>query len=397
METIVAEKMVAGGDCIGRLGGKIVFVPYALPGETLAVEITEERKDFARARISGIVAPSPGRVSPRCPLFGRCGGCNLQMAERAEQIRLKTDLLRAAFARAGFSQPLPDIAPVEGSPWEYRSRFQFHRAAAAGKRSVGLMPFDDDAQVGRRERGVPKCLPPVVPLDDCPVAVPHIRSLLRQRAFPPLLQERVCVFAGDSVRSASGAPIAFESDSPPVCRVELGGRTLRFDVRGFFQANLPLTERLAAAVRDGAPGGRALDLYAGCGVFALFLSDSAEHVTLVEHDRNSAAWAEANLRGKSHETFAVSGKTWAASPAARRRYDFVVADPPRAGLEPEVCRWLCESAPPQFRYVSCNPVALARDAVLLAAAGYQLSSLALFDFYPQTSHAEALACFETGG
>jgi 23S rRNA (uracil1939-C5)-methyltransferase len=100
-----------------------------------------------------------------------------------------------------------------------------------------------------------------------------------------------------------------------------------------------------------------------------------------------------NLRDKPHTSFAQSGKTWLAGSSSGRHFDAVIADPPRSGLEPEICLWLCQTKPAFVRYVSCNSTALARDAVSLVRAGYELERLFLFDFYPQTNHIEALAWF----
>lgn len=124
--TIIAEKMVAGGNALGRLDGKAVFIPYALPGETLEIEITESRKDYSFARVTSVLEPSDRRVTPPCPLFGRCGGCSFQMARTDYQSELRKSILGDALSRAHVA-PEKDITVVSGSPWEYRSRFQFHR------------------------------------------------------------------------------------------------------------------------------------------------------------------------------------------------------------------------------------------------------------------------------
>jgi 23S rRNA (uracil1939-C5)-methyltransferase len=130
------------------------------------------------------------------------------------------------------------------------------------------------------------------------------------------------------------------------------------------------------------------------GTFGAFLADRFEQVDLVERDSRSIAIAAENVRGPRVRRFALSDDQWARSrEGAERRYDFAVADPPRAGLSPALKAWLRERRPRVLAYVSCDPATQARDAKELAAAGYSLVSLGLFDFYPQTPHIESLAVF----
>jgi 23S rRNA (uracil1939-C5)-methyltransferase len=329
-------------------------------------------------------------IEPRCPYFGVCGGCTLQTMDYASQIAQKTTTLHDVFARLGFLdlQSLPEITVVTGEQWEYRSRFQLHRVSRKGSlQTIGFMMHRDKA---------------VVPIDDCPIAVPLIRKMLARQAFPVANKgknsERFTVFAAENAMGEDGSHIVFEIGAQSLCRVELAGKTIQFDVSGFFQSNMPLMEKMIAAACDDLEGDNALDLYSGVGVFGLFLSDRFSHVTLVEQNTASLAWAEVNLHDKPHTSFAQSGKTWLVSSEGQRsattqHFDAVIADPPRTGLESEVCAWLCRKKPTSLRYVSCNPTALARDAVALVRAGYVLERLYLFDFYPQTSHIEALAWF----
>jgi 23S rRNA (uracil1939-C5)-methyltransferase len=295
------------------------------------------------------------------------------------QIEQKTATLRDVFARAGFLdlQSLPEIIVVTGEPWEYRSRFQFHRVSRkGGPQTIGFMARTHSSASHEN----------IVPITDCSIAVPLIRKMLATQAFPTVRMDRFTVFADDS-------HIVFETGAQNVCRVELAGKTIQFDVSGFFQSNMPLMEKMIAAACDGLEGDNALDLYSGAGIFGLFLSDRFSHVTLVEQNTASLAWAEVNLRGNPHTSFAQSGKTWLAGGGLAQHFDAIIADPPRTGLEPEIRAWLQQTKSPSLRYVSCNPAALARDAVALVHAGYVLEQLYLFDFYPQTSHIEALAWF----
>ncbi|MDR2897302.1 MAG: methyltransferase, partial [Spirochaetaceae bacterium] len=196
-------------------------------------------------------------------------------------------------------------------------------------------------------------------------------------------------------KSEDGRDILIENGTEQVCRVRLLDREIRFDVKGFFQSNLPLMERLITAVCSGLEGDRVADLYSGAGVFSLFLQDRFAETVLVEQNRDALKWADINLAGKKHTSYGMSCGKWVQRPEAAKPFSAVIADPPRNGLEGDVCKWLCGLKGTELRYVSCNPVTLARDAVKLAAGGCTLKSLQLFDFYPQTSHIECVAIFDS--
>ncbi len=406
---VTTEKMVYGGNCIAKTGGKTIFVPYSLPGEQLEITVVQDRRDYAFARIDNILNPSPHRIDPRCPFFGVCGGCNMQMAEDTYQIQLRMSMLEESFVRAGFAPPggadgetargqrpvLPRATTVCGDSTGYRSRFQLHGAKdSAGRAYAGLK--------GRSAQTV-------VPVNDCPVAVPLLRDAFRSAYFSPFAEQyfRKCgdsqirfhVFASERVRAEDGSHIAVEQPENGTrggtnkCTVSLSGRDISFDVRGFFQSNVPMLEKLAACIHSYPGGDRLADLYGGVGTFSVFLADKFGETELVEHNKNALIYAEQNLRGTRHTCYAQSTEKWAERRSAEVRFDTVVADPPRQGLGKPVRKRLTEMKPPRILYVSCDPVTLARDAAEFAGAGYVLETLVMFDFYPQTSHIETLACF----
>jgi 23S rRNA (uracil1939-C5)-methyltransferase len=171
------------------------------------------------------------------------------------------------------------------------------------------------------------------------------------------------------------------------------GKTLRFDLRCFFQSNLEMTARLVPYAMEGLKGRLALDLYCGVGLFGTFLADRFERVLAVEENPAALEWARRNigvthafLRGRVEDLLRAER-----GPLALARPDAIVVDPPRTGLDREVSAFLIAKRPPRLVYVSCNPVTLARDLKALLAAGFALDDLRLFDFYPQTAHVEAVA------
>ena len=412
--TITAEKMVFGGDCISRIDGKTVFVPLAIPGEKLEVEITQDAGDYYKARILNVLEPSPYRTIPFCPLYGKCGGCNMQHITNEYQTELRKSILKDAFAREGVE--VPQIEVVSAAPTGYRSRFQFHDG--------GLMERASNNSIK---------------LTACPCATPEINRYLSEVAPEERPAGRVHVFGSSRItsipegydkiiiadeplekqvqkeqkrqlRTPGGRKIgkykeikkrwAGAAENPRnTCSVNLYGKEISFDVLGFFQSNLEVTEKAVPLVTGGLSGKNVLDMYSGAGTFSVFLADSFENVTLVEHNKAALIYAEKNMAGKPHESFGVSGDVWIkyhAQNCEQRfgKYDAVVIDPPRQGMEKSVCQWLQTSEIPHIRSLSCDTATHARDAKFLTRSGYKLEKLFLLDFYPQTGHIESLAWFE---
>ena len=397
METIIAEKITFGGNSIAKLNGKTVFVPFAVPGERLEVEITARGKDYDSARLVRVIEPSPLRVSAPCPYYGECGGCNMMHIEKNAQTAFRAQILKDAFERNGVS--VPEIEIIAGEQFGYRSRFQLNDGGLSKKSSNEIIPIE-------------RCLVAEEPVNEWLSATkaqnrPRGRCHLfgssrlcggkrffvageqkKQSAdYAELkkknrnIRETKKIYAGTSISEADAATVA------------LLGKQIRFDVRGFFQSNLDVLEKAIAEICRDLHGSRVLDMYAGCGTFSVFLADLFEHVTLVEHNRDALVFAEMNLAGKKHESFGLSGAKWLQY-GTTPRFDAVVIDPPRRGMEKDVRDFLCRSDIPLIRSVSCDPATHARDLAQLVRAGYRIRRLFLLDFYPNTSHVESLAVLE---
>lgn len=412
-EIITAEKMVTGGDCIGNLNGKKVFIPYAIPGEKLEVEITNDQRDYCNCRILNVVQPSEHRVLPFCPLYTKCGGCNMQHIDSSFQRQLRIEILREAFLREGID--IPEIEAVFSDDKGYRSRFQFHNGGLMGKKSNDI-----------------------IELEHCPCATEEINHYLKEVPFSERPEGRVHVFGSNKI---SNIPEGFDKlviaenteserqkkftkhqtktpggrkakkqkqikaryegttvSEATKCQVELLGKKLNFDIQGFFQSNLSVLEKAIPLITDGLNGKNVLDMYSGCGTFSVFLADHFEKVTMVEHNKSAIVFAEENMAGTKHESFGLSGEVWTKYHAETvikqgGNFDAVVIDPPRSGMEKEVCQWLQKSGIPEIRSISCDIATHARDAKFLIRAGYRLEKLYLLDFYPQTGHIESLGIF----
>lgn len=431
---IIADKMVFGGNCIAKIDGKTVFIPYAIPNEKLEVEITKDFKDYSQAKIVNILKPSPYRVESFCPLYTKCGGCNMQHISYDYQLELKKSILQDAFFREEINLNTEEINVIHAEPKFYRSRFQFHDG--------GLME---------------KSTNNIIPIENCPCACDEINHFLSEVPFENRPKGRIQIFASKKITSIpedfDKIVIAQVSDdelekrknfqqerkarqnhqnqknqqrftpngrklkkqkqiklmysgstgnSQNACELKLCGKKIIFDVQGFFQSNLEVLEKTIPLILDEVDGTNCknlLDMYAGCGTFSKFLADKFEKICLVEHNRSALVYAEQNLAGIKHESFGLSGEVWTKYHAENYikqngNFDAVIIDPPRSGMEKSVCQWLCKSGIPKIISLSCDIATHARDAKFLIKNGYNLKKLYLLDFYPQTGHIESLAVFE---
>ena len=377
------ERIVPGGDGLGRCDGRAVFVPLSAPGDDLEVRVVDDRPGYLRARIARVIAPGPGRVEPVCPHYGECGGCNMMHMSYEAQIEAKLGVVRDAWRRsggiydAGIAAAADDgafgaggLGAVASVPFGYRNRAQFH--------------VDASGRVGYARRSSRS----ILPVGSCPILAPVLARWLEGAGpdgAPPLLPagfERFVAFGQGERTWLEGidGEVALGIDGGN------GVKTLRFDVGGFFQSNLAMVERLVPAVCGGVGGRRAADLYCGVGLFGAFLAGAFDKLTCVEQDKRAIGYACANV-GPGASYAAASLETWTRSAQARERFDYVVVDPP------PVRAWLAASKAPAIGYVSCDPVSLARDSGALLKAGYTVESATVFDFYPQTSHVETYVRF----
>jgi 23S rRNA (uracil1939-C5)-methyltransferase len=392
---------VAGGAALGRdPSGRVVFVAGALPGERVEVDVTETKKDFARATVRTIVHAAPERVEPPCPfLADGCGGCDLQHLAPEAQPALKLAVVRDALRRIAH---LPDadvlVAPAL-APFGFRTTV---RCAV------------DHGRLGFRAAHSHD----VVEIDRCLVAHPLIDELLAILAeqVPSSGIDEVTVRVGANTgermviadRSADDLelPAAFadvtvvgvdELDAGHRAWIheEVHGFRFRVSARSFFQTRVDGAEALVDAVID--LGGDELehastvvDAYSGVGLFSALAAPQEARVIAVEASRSSTADARVNLqaRGKRAKVVTSSLERW--RPA---RADVVIADPSRSGLGRTAAGVLSKTGAGVVVLVSCDPAALARDAGLLGAHGFALDQALVVDLFPQTHHVEVVSRF----
>lgn len=384
------EKLVYGGTGLSRFNGQVVLTPYVLPGELVSIKLDGGRKGLLEGEPAAVLEPSAARVEPFCPVFGRCGGCHLQHASYEEQLKQKVLMLRETLARLGKLEYDAEIPVIAGEYREYRNRIQVH--FHEGK--VGFHAINSHK---------------LVPVSYCPISSPKLNEvigtlarLVREPRFPKFLRSAELFSNGSEVQINvldTDKPLAkwfFEwlgEEIPGLVEGPLDYATKRFQFRvggkSFFQVNRYLIEDLVAAVVPETGGAKALDLYSGVGLFGLHLAEKFEEVLAVESGRSATEDAHFNAQRAGVAMGVVHAPVEEFLNNLDTAPDYLVADPPRAGLGKGVASALLALRPERLCLVSCDPATLARDLAVLQSA-YSIERLTLVDLFPNTYHLETV-------
>lgn len=406
-QILTIDRLGRQGDGIAETVAGQIFVPYALPGETVEAEGAGERR-----KLAAVLEPSPGRAEPVCRHFGTCGGCQMQHMERSAYLAWKRSLVAEALEREGIETELRPILPF-GDHARRRVVFTGIRA--------GARPL-----LGFSERGSNR----VVDLAQCPVLLPEIeRAIPMLRELAGILSPRKDVMKLSVVACQNGLDVAASNGKPTperakqqaieiaaragFARLTLDGETLiapRPPVlaigkalvtpppEAFVQAVAEAEAAMAGLVTGHLQGAKhAADLFAGFGAFALRM---AENSTVLAVESSAAAldaltrgWRETGGRLKELRTERRDLFRSPVTAEELKKTGGLVFDPPRAGAEAQA-RQIAASAVPLVAAVSCNAVTLARDLRILANGGYRLLSVTPVDQFLYTPHVEAVALLE---
>ncbi len=393
-------------------------MPFVLEGEQAEAALTEQKPGFARARVEKIVQASKWRVEPRCPYFLRCGGCHYQHASYEHQLQIKAAVLKENLRRIAKLELESELEIHPSPAWNYRNRTRF-KIQTSPQFAVGYYRF------GSHE---------LLPVEECPISSPLINcavtalwemgragkmaeGILELELFAnaedsELLIEAYCAPTIDKSAAEQWTQDARQALSEIVGAVVFIGRNTlqpelwvvagakeltyntahapyRVSAGAFFQVNRHFTDELVRVVTEGRSGTTALDLYAGVGLFSAVLNREFERVIAVESSPTSYADllynSAANVKGVR-----ATVEQYLENAGGKLHPDFVVVDPPRAGLNEGVIRNLVKLAAPRITYVSCDPATLARDLRALLQSGYRVEQAHLVDLFPQTYHLESV-------
>jgi tRNA/tmRNA/rRNA uracil-C5-methylase (TrmA/RlmC/RlmD family) len=361
---LTIHDLAFGGEGVGRIDEFVVFVPFVITGETVEAEITEVKKNFARAKLLRVVTASPERVAPECRYFGACGGCQYQHIGYAAQLRFKHKQVADLFERVGkISRDV--VAPVLPcpSPYGYRNRIMIRSQwnGPAKKLEIGFIRTDNKF---------------VEDIEECKIAEPALNEQITHvRANPP---------------PKGGIKV--------VLRVQPENWEVPRD--SFFQNNFFLLPKLVETVREFLQAGGArhlIDLYCGVGFFGIEAAGVVDSFVGVEYDQLAIAAARQNAASrKINNGEFVAAKVEAILPELLQKFSAdktaVILDPPRKGCWPETLELLRQTRPAQVVYVSCHPATMARDLNILCADGvFELARVQPLDMFPQTQHVECVA------
>jgi 23S rRNA (uracil1939-C5)-methyltransferase len=385
---LAIESLSSSGDGVGRgPDGRVVFVPLTAPGDRVRALVTREHKRFLRAELRELIESAPGRVTPRCPVFGDCGGCTWQHLDYPAQLAAKREILAQALRRIG-GLALPEQLEIEASParYGYRGRSRVHA---------------ERGRVGYRKRASRE----LCGIEHCAVLEPELDAALAALAHSHPADGEWELARGEAGARASALGVLraprSRSAPPERCVWTIAGDRFAFSPGVFTQANPSLCGVLVDAVHAAAGAGRsALDAYCGAGLFTLGLAKRFERVTAVEANADAISDLRENLataRAANVDVVEARFEHWLALHDDRQpRFDTAVVDPPRSGLPEGGAAALAQLARRRIVYVSCDPATLARDLAVLGKRDFRLTQVRGFDLFPQTPHVEALAVLERG-
>ena len=349
------EDIAFGGKGVGRESGKAVFVPYTIEGETVSAEIVRDKKQFAEAELVDVKESSPHRVAPRCPYFGRCGGCAYQHIEYEHQLAIKWRQVRNVLQRIGKlkAAPLQAIIPSP-EQYGYRNRITVH----AGDGVIGFFRRDSHR---------------LIDIERCPISRDEVNRALAELRAQPRVRD------GNYRLRVSSGPRIFSQTNNAVAN-----------------ALLDLIDTLVAPNQQ-----LLIDAYCGAGFFAKALLDKFGRVIGIDWDRFAIETAKQNATAKESyiagDIEDVKAAVSAADLGGLRvgiRATTMIVDPPATGLTANIRKAIVDLAPQTLIYVSCNPATLARDLKELQNK-FRIDSVTPLDMFPQTAEIEVVAHLQT--
>ena len=441
--TLQISSLGHSGEGVGKYEGFTIFVPHALPGETVEVKVTEVKKSYAKANLKSVQVASKFRTIPKCPIYYQCGGCQLQHVDYEEQLMLKRQVVVDAVTRIG---KLADVTihPTIGAeqPWCYRNKMQLPIGTVNNQVAVGcfaqgthriintehcyIQHADNDivAQTVQKvatelgistydERTGQGSLRHIIGRvgiatgEVMVVLVTATHDLPQKEALVERLRQQVPnivsiihnvnnnqtnVIMGNKLKTLWGRDTITD---------RLGKFIFHISARSFFQVNTTQAEILynKAVEYAGLTGKETvIDAYCGTGTITLFLAEKAAKVYGIEIVEPAIRDARVNaqLNQVTNVEFTVGDAVDVMPRMFKQglRPEVIVVDPPRAGIEKKVLETFVAMEPERIVYVSCNPSSLARDLAVLAELGYVTKEIQPVDMFAQTYHVECVALIE---
>lgn len=439
--TLSVDSLGSEAEGVSRHQGQVVFVPGALPGETVKALVVKVQKTHAFAKLLEVLSPSPQRETPPCPWYPACGGCSCQHMSYAAELEMKRRRVEDVFLRiGGLSIEVPPVLGME-SPWHYRNKTsqpvvlqdgapvagfygqRSHRVIAAESclismpqsdkaaqivtgwmKAYSVSPYDETSHSGLIRHIMTRVNregQSMVTLIANGHSLPHEKELIQAlrvglEGFVSLClspnTSRSNTILGSSYRALFGEERL---------RDRLCGFDFLLSPLSFFQVNPTQAERLylkALELSGAGPDDLAFDLYCGAGTISSLFAKSCREVIGIEIVPQAVEDARENARrngiGNAHFMQGAAEDLMPKLVRDGERPRIIVLDPPRKGAAPQVLDAIAQAGPERIVYISCNPATQARDAALLAGKGYSVRACQSVDMFCRTPDIENICLFE---
>ncbi len=415
------EKIVYGGKGLGRIDGKVVFVPFVIDGEKVEVDIKKEKKSIVEAQLKRVLEKSPFRREPLCRYFTVCGGCDFQHIDYNHQVNIKKENLNESLRRIGRIEHIPDIKTVPSEKeFFYRNRAQFKiygsNIGFYKRESHTVIDIDSCPLLLEGLSSLPTRIRPVLSLFMLQPSELHVFSskdeILLKIIFSkkpksiPVSLKNIKKITGLNIK---GVGIYYKKGNDINFEKVLGDKHLYYKVRdfkfrvsmdSFFQVNHYQIDKLIKIVSESVSGSKILaDMYCGVGTLTIPSSKKVEKVFGFEINRFAVKDAIENAhinRAENVEFFPYETKKAVDFIVERGiEVDTAIFDPPRTGLNKYIIEKISSvESLNKIVYVSCNPATLSRDISSFYKRGFKLKDLYMLDMFPQTYHIESIAILE---
>ncbi|HOJ49820.1 MAG TPA: class I SAM-dependent RNA methyltransferase [Spirochaetota bacterium] len=370
------EKVVSGGLGFSRIDEKVYFVPFTLPGELIFGEIYEDKKEYAFVRVKEIIEKSEKRITPVCPIFGYCGGCQLQMTDYKTQLSIKKDMIEESISRiAKIDIPVMDIVESD-KVFNYRNK--------------GSFQVFNGSKIGYCEPGTTDPFP----IESCPIMEEPINRRIKEFLTIEEENKKIEGMKALVIRSNFESKIIDSTIKKDWFIENVAGLNFIVDIDTFFQVNRTIIPKWLGHIKDLVlnykVGKGLLDLYSGVGIISQYLAPYFDHVIGIEINKTLV-----KNGNKALELNKINNTKFITADASRFYslgfiYDTVIINPPRKGISYKMIKSLIQSKPKVIIYSSCNPDTFARDIRQLIAGGYSIDYIQGFDMFPNTKHLEVV-------
>ncbi len=361
---------------MGYDNGRTVLVPDTLPGEEIEYRTVRERRGVIEGEVERIITSSPLRVSPLCPLYGKCGGCDFQTVSPSDSASLKCDIVKDNLLRLGGLETLPPfLPPVCGETDGYRKRARIHVNPKTGE--AGFLEKESNT---------------LVRVDHCPLLDERINALLEEDRGTLYREARALMFENRVNRDTGLVEVpVFAGDDglsfgDRIVTVELGETEYSVTASVFFQSNPAVFTKVLDYVRANTVGSTVMDLYSGVGTFSALFTGTDRTVYAVEREKKCLSLSKRNAPDAL--SFTDDCARWVTK-GPKTHVDTVIVDPPRTGLDRKVIEMIGLWNPERVIYVSCDSVTMSRDIALFSS--HRVEEMSVYDAYYGTHHIESVA------